>query len=131
MLKKTEPVPSTKATTAICANDTRSIASAARLRCGDRTASAASMSRRFQRSTATPAKAEEGVGQDRCEADDPGLRRRVREGEDEQRIRDRGRLRAGVESSCPLEQDEVAVPPQRCRRRSTLAMLLAFREVNP
>ena len=49
---------------------------------------------RFQRSAATPAKSPKSAyGHDAREADDAGLRRRVRHREDEQRIGDRGRLR--------------------------------------
>ena len=61
--------------------------------------------------------AEEAVREEPGEADDPGLRRRVGDREDEQRIRDRGHLRAERREQPPAQQQhEIPVPPQRGRR---------------
>ena len=80
-----------------------------------RTPSATSITRlRSKRSAATPAgTTNRANGRTRANADDARLRRRLRQRQHEQRIRDRGRLAAtGGEQLTALQQDEVAIAPQ-------------------
>src|SRR5207247_10046399 len=60
--------------------------------------------------------AEQHDRQELCERHRTGLHRRVRDGEREQRVRDRRGARPDRGEQLPaLEQDEVAVVPQRCQ----------------
>ena len=117
-LKNTNSVPSTNATIAICANETR----CDRER-DDELATGADAHDvgHDHHPLAVEAvggdaggEAEEGPRHETREADDAGLRRRVRDREHEQRIRDRRRLGADRRERLPdLEQDEVAVAAER------------------
>ena len=117
VLRQTEPVPSTNATTAICQNATRSRDRRGRGR--DR--EGADGVGGDHQPLAVPAvggdarrQAEHGVRKEPGETHDTRLRRRARDREHQQRIRDRGDRRTERREQPPGQQKhEVPVPPQR------------------
>ncbi len=118
MLKNTYIVPSTNATIAICANERRwsAIATTMLVTAPTRTMSETIIIRlRWQAVDGGACQeAEERPGEDAGEADEAGLNRRVRDREDEQRVRDPRRLGADRRKRLPdLQQNEVAVLSKR------------------